>query len=206
MVHLSIQLHIPEITPLTTVSLFISMTISATTKPKLLKPYKRNQLGTSNEVACWQNGGLWVTTLHPLEMRAIGLNRFQDNERSLNKTEEDAFCALLRTYGADFYAVPPRWRGSTLWSSFPVPSAWPDIKVTLSTCFPGDGSVWVLNGKNWDRRLENAVTMAERCSLFEEPKTNRSFPFPSSSDLFSWFEGKGAATQSWYPEENKVRK
>lgn len=140
-----------------------------TYKIEAVRPFKRYHLGYG-EVACWQNGGLWVKSLEPLEMKAIGLNRFQDNERSLNKTEEDAFCAVLRTYGADFYALPPRWLPSVVWSNSIHSTVGPDITVSLRTCFPGDGSVWLLDPEKTgypNMGLGNTVTMAERCSVFE---------------------------------------
>lgn len=39
---------------------------------------------TYGYVACWQNDGIWIGRLTPVELSSLGINRFQDTERSLN--------------------------------------------------------------------------------------------------------------------------
>lgn len=136
-------------------------------------PIKRYSLDYGR-VACWQHDGVWIGRLSPVELSSIGIDRFQDTERSLNQVEEDAFCARLRTYGASFWSLPPRWPDHINWCEdidFCVKS---DIKVDLELGFTESGGVWVLDtSAGWDEYypqilgLQNALTMEERCNVLK---------------------------------------
>jgi hypothetical protein len=137
-------------------------------------PIKRYSLEYGN-VACWQNDGVWIKHLTPLELSSIGLDRFQDTERSLNQTEEDAFCARLRIYGASFWSLPPRWPDGYNWCETIDFCVQPDIQVNLILGFPKTGGVWVLDrSQGWDKLyprslgLLNALTMEERCNIIKD--------------------------------------
>lgn len=137
-------------------------------------PVKRYSLDYGN-VACWQNEGVWIKYLSPVELASIGLDRFQDTERSLNQTEEDIFCGRLRMYGASFWSLPPRWPTGTSWCSDIDSCVQPDVNVNLTIAFPNSGGVCVLNNtQGWGKLtpyglgLHNALTMEERCSVIEK--------------------------------------
>jgi len=137
-------------------------------------PIKRYSLDYGN-VACWQNEGVWIKKLTPVELSSIGVDRFQDTERSLSQAEEDAFCARLRTYGASFWSLPPRWPDHVNWCETIDFCVEPDIKVNLTLGFPESGGVWVLdNSQGWEQLyprnlgLRNALTMEERCNVIKD--------------------------------------
>lgn len=142
--------------------------------PPPFKPTKRYSLGYGS-VACWQNDGVWIGHLTPVELSHLGINRFNDTERSPIQAEEDAFCARLRMYGASFWSLPPRWVYPTLWSEDIRGSVEPAYKVELELGFPESGGMWVLNTTQVPdgelpkfAGLRNALTMEERCNVLED--------------------------------------
>ncbi|KAI1358406.1 hypothetical protein F5Y08DRAFT_333161 [Xylaria arbuscula] len=111
-------------------------------------------------VACWQDGGVWIKALTPVEMSSLGINRFQDTPRAPEQADEDAFCSRLRMHGA-------------IWC-WNIKCAPPTKKVSLEVCFPASGGVWTLDTSGgWDAlypqsvALENTLTMDERCEIIK---------------------------------------
>ncbi|RDL37643.1 uncharacterized protein BP5553_05076 [Venustampulla echinocandica] len=136
-------------------------------------PIKRYSIAYG-KVACWQNEGVWIQDLAPVELSSIGVDRFQDTERSLNQTEEDEFCTRLRMCGASFWSLPPRWPEHINWCESIDHCVEPDINVNLTTAFPKSGGVCVLdNTQGWEKfsprglGLYNALTMEERCNVIK---------------------------------------
>lgn len=137
-------------------------------------PIKRYSL-EYGRVACWQNEGVWIAKLGPVEMISIGLDRFHDTDRSLDQADEDAFCARLRTYGASFWKLPPRWPENVNWCETLDSCVEPDKNVQLELGFTENGGVWMLDtSQGWDKYwpqslgLHNAVTMEERCTVLKD--------------------------------------
>jgi hypothetical protein len=135
-------------------------------------PIKRYSL-EYGKVACWQHDGIWIARLSPVQLSFIGLDRFHDTERSLNQVDEDAFCARLRTHGASFWSLPPRWPENVEWCDDMDLCVEPDINVKLSLGFTESGGVWVLDtSQGWDYPkslgLHNALTMEERCNVLKD--------------------------------------
>ncbi|KAH6681400.1 hypothetical protein B0J14DRAFT_529868 [Halenospora varia] len=134
-------------------------------------PKKRYSL-KYGQLACWQHEGVWIVYLTPVELAAIGVNRFQDTQRSLNQTEEDEFCARIRMFGASFWSLPPHWPEDTDWCESIDDCVEPDRKFHLFLGFPENGGVWVLDrSKIGDelytksKGLLNALIMEERCNV-----------------------------------------
>ena len=110
-----------------------------------------------------------------MELSFLGLDRFHDTERSDDQAEEDAFCARLRTMGASFWSLPPRWPDHVNWCEDLDFCVQPDHKVQLSLGFTDSGGVWVLDTSvGRDERypqslgLNNALTMEERCIVLKD--------------------------------------
>ncbi|KAK2865065.1 hypothetical protein FQN49_003943 [Arthroderma sp. PD_2] len=138
------------------------------------EPMKRYSLDYG-KVACWQNDGVWIEDLTAVEMSALGVDRLQDTERSLDQEEEDAFCARLRLYGASFWQLPPRWPKHVNWCEAIDDCAEPAIKVNLEVCFPETGGVWTLDTTGgWKQfyprifALQKTLTMEERCKVIKD--------------------------------------
>lgn len=136
------------------------------------KPTKRYELAF-DRVSCWQDDGVWMAKLSPVEMQLLGVNRFGDSERDLDQASEDSFCARLRMHGAHFWTLPPKWPYMFLWCES-VECVEPTRRAaSFDVGFPASGGVWVLNAT--DRRdhpertaLRNALTMEERCDALSE--------------------------------------
>lgn len=159
-------------------------TISPLSRPVILNPappsnppFNPTQRYTLEygSVACWQRGGVWIAHLTPVELSFLGLDRFHDTERSDDQAEEDAFCARLRTMGASFWSLPPRWPDHVNWCEDLDFCVQPDHKVQLSLGFTDSGGVWVLDTSvGRDERypqslgLNNALTMEERCIVLKD--------------------------------------
>jgi hypothetical protein len=131
------------------------------------EPLKRYSLAYGR-AACWQDNGVWIKRLTPVEMSALGIDRFQDTER----VDDDEFCTRLRMYGASFWELPPQWPENVVWCENLDPCIDPTKKVSLEVGFPTSGGVWVLDtGRGLDfpksLGLQNALTMDERCKVIE---------------------------------------
>ncbi|EPE32676.1 hypothetical protein GLAREA_07810 [Glarea lozoyensis ATCC 20868] len=129
-------------------------------------------------VACWQNDGVWIAKLSPIEMAHLEVNPFHNVSRSMNQADEDDFCARLRTYGASFWDIEPSI------SPYPVRSCHyldcyrnePKINVDLKLGFPPSGGAWVLkvgeNGLDYqtvaNSGLDYALTMEDRCLVLKD--------------------------------------
>ncbi|KAI0197509.1 hypothetical protein F4808DRAFT_463715 [Astrocystis sublimbata] len=139
------------------------------------EPLMRYSLGYG-KAACWQNGGVWIKDLTPVELSALGINRFEDTPRALEQADEDAFCKRLRMYGASFWQLPPQWSEGTLWCPAIDYCAQPTKNMRLSVGFPTSGGVWTLNMDHdlealyypQIRGLQNALTMDERCEVIKD--------------------------------------
>lgn len=139
------------------------------------EPLKRYSL-TYGKVACWQNGGVWIKELTPVEMSSLGVDRFQDSERALEQADEDAFCTRLRAYGASFWELPPQWPEHVNWCEAIDDCVPPAKKVNFEVGFPtSGGGVWVLDtSQGWERLfpkslgLRNVLTMDERCEVIKD--------------------------------------
>ncbi|KAI0470672.1 hypothetical protein GGR56DRAFT_659968 [Xylariaceae sp. FL0804] len=137
-------------------------------------PLKRYSLDYG-KAACWQEDGVWIKRLTPVEMSALNIDRFHDTDRALDQDDEDAFCARLRMYGASFWHLPPRSPYLTNWCWAVDSCVEPTKKVSLAVGFPADGGVWVLDWSQapdslWpqSRGLSNALTMDERCQVIKD--------------------------------------
>ncbi|KAK6519754.1 hypothetical protein TWF506_000053 [Arthrobotrys conoides] len=147
------------------------------------------RLGGRIDLYCYPSTGgyLWATHVSTVELDLLGLDRFKEQDRSFNETEEDAFCErfqLLDPLHDDLddlekynYIPPPegdnrkrpRFRHIFCWPK--TGGAWvkrltytkelgwytPGGDMKVST--EGDSS---LTGAIW-----NARTMEERCQAFE---------------------------------------
>ncbi|KAI1277359.1 hypothetical protein F5Y07DRAFT_111069 [Xylaria sp. FL0933] len=138
------------------------------------EPLKRYSLHYG-KVACWQDGGVWIKELTPVEMSSLAIDRFQDTARALEQADEDAFCARLRMHGASFWQLPPQWPEYITWCEAIDYCVEPTKKVSLEVCFPASGGVWVLDtSQGWDvlypqsLGLRNALTMDERCEVIKD--------------------------------------
>ncbi len=138
------------------------------------EPLKRYSLDYG-KVACWQDDGLWIKELTPVEMSSLGVDRFQDTERTLEQTDEDAFCTRLRIHGASFWELPPHWPERVNWCEAIDDCVEPTKKVSLEVGFPASGGVWILDtSQGWDGLypkslgLRNALTMDERCKVIKD--------------------------------------
>lgn len=138
------------------------------------EPLKRYSL-EYGKVACWQDDGVWIKHLTPIEMSSLDVDRFRDTARALEQADEDAFCARLRMYGASFWELPPRWPEHINWCETIDACVEPTKKVGLEVGFPASGGVWTLDtSRGWDRLhpksfgLHNALTMDERCEVIQD--------------------------------------
>ncbi|KAH9215380.1 hypothetical protein DL95DRAFT_388688 [Leptodontidium sp. 2 PMI_412] len=139
--------------------------------PKLepFEPLKRYSLAYGR-AACWQENGVWIKKLTPVEMSSLGIDRFQDTDR----VDDEEFCTRLRMYGASFWELPPRWPENVVWCENLDACVKPTKEVGLEVGFPTSGGVWVLDtGRGSDEMfpkslgLQNALTMDERCKVIE---------------------------------------
>lgn len=125
----------------------------------------------SNSVCCWPSaGGLIVATgVHPVELEYIGVDKFQVNEMSMNRTEEDEFCMKLRKIGGkwwrDYYDYD--WATGYKMRNLSV-----EERQVLFLGWPEEGGVWMMRYENpakvrnrgWHIGIiNNALTMEERC-------------------------------------------
>ncbi|KAI0468143.1 hypothetical protein F4859DRAFT_491713 [Xylaria cf. heliscus] len=140
---------------------------------KPFNPLKRYSLDYG-KVACWQDGGVWIKQLTPVEMSSLAIDRFQDTPRALDQADEDAFCARLRMHGASFWQLPPEWPENVVWCES-IDCVEPTKKVSLEVGFPASGGVWTLDtSQGWDGLypqsvgLRNALTMDERCEVIKD--------------------------------------
>ena len=108
------------------------------------EPLKRYSLHYG-KVACWQDGGVWIKELTPVEMSSLDIDRFQDTPRALEHADEDAFCTRLRMYGASFWQLPPQWPDHVNWCEAVDDCVKPTKKVNLEVGFPESGGVWLLD-------------------------------------------------------------
>ena len=138
------------------------------------EPLKRYSLHYG-KVACWQDGGVWIKELTPVEMSSLDIDRFQDTPRALEHADEDAFCTRLRMYGASFWQLPPQWPEHVNWCEAVDDCVKPTKKVNLEVGFPESGGVWLLDtSQGWDGLypqslgLRNALTMDERCEVIKD--------------------------------------
>ncbi|KAM0326522.1 hypothetical protein ACHAQA_006391 [Verticillium albo-atrum] len=141
---------------------------------KPFDPIKRYSLDYGC-VACWQDGGVWIKELTPVEMSSLGVDRFQDTDRASEQADEDAFCARLRMHGASFWKLPSQWPENVLWCESIDDCAKPAKNVSFEVGFPTGGGVWVLDmTQGWERLrpkilgLRNALTMDERCEVIKD--------------------------------------
>ena len=137
------------------------------------EPFKRYSL-QYGKVACWQDGGVWIKELTPVEMSSLAIDRFQDTPRALEQADEDAFCTRLRMYGASFWQLPPQWPEHINWCEAVDDWVKPKKKVSLEVGFPSSGGVWLIDtSQGWDGLypqslgLRNALTMDERCEVIK---------------------------------------
>jgi len=138
-------------------------------------PIKRFSL-EYGKVACWQDGGVWIKELTPVEMVSLGVDRFQDTNSTSIQAEEDAFCERFRMYGASFWELPPRWHENVVWCGAIDHCADPARRVSLEVGFPTGGGIWFLNTtQGWNghmrpkrRALKLALTMDERCEVIKD--------------------------------------
>ncbi|KAI0098548.1 hypothetical protein GGR51DRAFT_538162 [Nemania sp. FL0031] len=138
------------------------------------EPLKRYSLHYG-KVACWQDGGVWIKELTPVEMSFLAIDRFQDTPRALEQADEDAFCARLRMHGASFWTLPPQWPEHVIWCEAVDDCVEPTKKVSLEVGFPASGGMWMLDtSQGWDGLyprslgLRNALTMDERCEVIRD--------------------------------------
>ncbi|GAM40915.1 hypothetical protein TCE0_041r13636 [Talaromyces pinophilus] len=138
------------------------------------EPLKRYSLDYG-KVACWQDHGVWIKELTPVEMSSLGVNRFRDTDRALEQADEDAFCTRLRIHGASFWELPPHWPEHVSWCEAIDACVKPTKKVSLEVGFPASGGVWMLDtSQGWDGwytkilGLRNALTMDERCEVIKD--------------------------------------
>jgi hypothetical protein len=146
--------------------------------PQFCIPYNPVQRYTLDYggTACWQNEGVWIAHLSLVEMNHLGIDRFHDTPRSMNQTEEDEFCARLRTYGASFWSLPPEWRDGYVSCQDLNMCADPAIKVDYRVAFTPEGGMWVLDisssgGEGHPPEFwlaSHAITMEERCNVLKE--------------------------------------
>ncbi|KAI1171748.1 hypothetical protein F4777DRAFT_564443 [Nemania sp. FL0916] len=145
--------------------------------PAPVKPFEPLQRYSLHygQVACWQDGGVWIKALTPVEMSFLGIDRFRDTARAPEQADEDAFCARLRMYGASFWQLPPQWPEHVNWCEDIDVCVAPTKKVSLEVGFPTSGGVWVLDtSSGWDELyprslgLQNALTMDERCEVLKD--------------------------------------
>lgn len=140
------------------------------------KPIKRYDL-EYDKVACWQDDGVWIKRLSPVEMAFLGVDRFEDTERAASQTDESEFCARLGLHGASFWTLPIKWPELHIWCST-IECVEPVKKVSFEAGFPTGGGVWLLNttSDNVDVEiirfennvaLKNALTMDERCNVIK---------------------------------------
>ncbi|EFR00649.1 hypothetical protein MGYG_03656 [Nannizzia gypsea CBS 118893] len=141
-------------------------------------PLYRHSMEQSGYVSCWQNHGVWVKHLTPVEMAHLGVDRFHDSKVSTDQAEEDAFCAKLRLYGASFWGLSFSWPAYILWPKF-VDAVKPSIGINLTVGFPESGGVWFIDtsggwrGRLFDAQgLVNALTMEERCNVLKDLGAN----------------------------------
>jgi hypothetical protein len=137
------------------------------------EPLKRYSLSYGG-VACWQNNGVWIKYLSPVEMSYLGVDRFKDSDRALEQADEDAFCTRLRMHGASFWELPPRWPENVNWCEDIDACVPPTKEVGFAACYPASGGVWVLDTRHcWEglprktAGLRNALTMDERCEVIK---------------------------------------
>ncbi|KAI9757583.1 MAG: hypothetical protein M4579_003395 [Chaenotheca gracillima] len=139
------------------------------------KPSKRYEL-SEGQAACWPStGGIWIKEVTPIEIAHLGLDRFNDTERSTDPVDEDAFCKRLRMSGAQLYQLPPHWNYPITWCENVVFCTEPIVRVHLALGFPSKGGVWVLDTSGSPERfppgmggLSNAFTMEERCTVLKK--------------------------------------
>jgi hypothetical protein len=137
------------------------------------QPLRRYSLDYG-KVACWQDNGVWIKRLTPVEMSALGIDRFHDSDRALEQADEDAFCTRLRKYGASFWELPPRWPYPVNWCQNMDACVKPTKEVRVEVGFPASGGVWVLDtSQGWvglypkSAGLRNSLTMDERCEVLK---------------------------------------
>jgi hypothetical protein len=137
---------------------------------QLLNPQERYTL-EYDKVACWQNEGVWIAQLSPVELAHLGIDRFHDTPKSapFKQTEEDLFCSRLRTLGASFWSLPTRW---PLWCEDLAYCADSIIEYKYEIGFPSNGGVWVGNTHEMSvkdlflwAKMDAALTMDERCGV-----------------------------------------
>lgn len=140
---------------------------------EIFEPLKRYS-HPYGKVACWQDNGVWIKQLSSVEMAGLGVDRFQDTDRALNQTEEDAFCMDLRMYGARFWELPPQWPEHVNWCEDIDACVKPTREVNFEMCFPASGGLWMLDtSQGWDRLypkisgLQKSLTMDERCEVIK---------------------------------------
>ncbi|KAI6081124.1 hypothetical protein F4821DRAFT_249947 [Hypoxylon rubiginosum] len=137
------------------------------------EPLKRYSLDYG-KVACWQDGGVRIKELTPVEMSSLGIDRFRDTARALEQADEDAFCTRLRMHGASFWQLPPQWPEHVNWCDAMDDCVKPTKKLSLEVGFPTSGGVWMLDtSQGWEGLypqslgLRNALTMDERCEVIK---------------------------------------
>lgn len=139
------------------------------------KPTKRYDF-EFNKVACWQDNGVWIAKLSPVEMASLGVDRFHESDRALDQAEEDKFCFRLRMYGgANFWTLPPKWPQTLLWCET-IECIEPDRRgANFEVGFPSTGGVYVLAIENDEQlsdadrvTLRNTLSMDERSQVIKE--------------------------------------
>jgi hypothetical protein len=151
--------------------------VSGLDDPEQNRPYeplKRYSLNYG-KVACWQDAGVWIKELTPVEMAAVGVNRFQDTDRALEPARENEFCTRLRAYGASFWQLPPRWPERVNWCEEIDACIEPTKKISFEASYPTSGGVWVLDTSQGLNKLfpkslglRNALTMDERSEVIKQ--------------------------------------
>ncbi|PGG99366.1 hypothetical protein AJ79_08560 [Helicocarpus griseus UAMH5409] len=129
----------------------------------------------TGNVACWPStGGIWVSSLHPVEVQYLSIDRFSVVERSSEQEEEDRFCQMLRIFGASWWDLSPDRITYDFPTALPRPIK-PLIEIKRKTCVKEDGYL-ILD--TFDRavplpdrlmgELRLTLNMKERCDVLNK--------------------------------------
>jgi hypothetical protein len=136
-------------------------------------------------------GGIIIAErVHPLELKYLGLDRFNKTSRSLNAAEEDEFCMRLCSIGGKWWL---HFSDFLLATGYKLRRVYPLEKEVLYLAWPEVGGVCVLRYRSWQQVgrdindnivpfgiVCNALTMEERCEAirrcggryFKDPNTS----------------------------------
>ncbi|KAI9888349.1 MAG: hypothetical protein M1814_000556 [Vezdaea aestivalis] len=111
--------------------------------------------------ACWPStGGVWIKRMSLVELDYLGINRFNNTNKSDNAVAENAFCSRLESLGASFYSLPEESVREEICYNDIVHCYEPEIRCDVEVGYPSGGGVWVLDqssGPRWYPRIGSAL-------------------------------------------------